>query len=1035
MSDVQTRPTASRGRGAPRGGRGGFSSRGGRNASRSAAATNGDAKHDSESNALPSLEDQGEIGDLNKQYGTKVSLIKEMFPDWTEVDILYALKETDGDETTTIERMAEGTISQWGEVSKQKKDKSKSKSKDTFTTTTGADAPATNARSATRGGRPEGGRGRGRATERGGRGAARARPSQATTNGPAKETQPLSVPTEESSAWDTTKTADDGGWSAAAANATPWDANATATDAPSAAPSSAPAKSAAPEPAKSAVIPQGTAKTWASMLRQSTVPKPAPQPPKETPAHKPEPAVEPLPAPAEQIVPEPEPEPEPVAAETPAESQQEQTPAENPPTVVLPEVALPPSKDQLTETNLEQVVDESHPPVTETAASEAADSWDPRAAQASATATPISASQAQHQAPKASSNSGFAATANRATDRTPVPRAPSHTQRRFLNQEEAVRMPQAASQQLERTTLQFGAFNLNESEDDIDGDREEPETRAQPPADSPVTQPRASLPPAPAAAAPEAFPAQKPQVALPPTTGPSGTAFPTSQEAARAAFGDFQSYDTNANPAAPAPPTAPAAQQQPTPQGTLPDPVSLDPSIQQIGRSTLTSPPQPAPAAQPQAQPAAQQFSRFGQQTAQEQTAFPPKPFDSYNQGTPTAPQSQFEGFPSQQQSQPQSQQPGGAYSSAADQYSSFYTADQQNRPPYNYYAQNYGQQQQQTSQAQPDSGLAARAGFAGYGASQADLASQYPQSANQTRFGTAVAQDPSSGNTTPNPTAQGQPQPGQAHPQAHAGQQQQQQQQQHGSHFYNQPYGGYGQYYSNYMNQYGGYGQGGFGPYGKGAGLYGQPHHYGISQQTPFDHTSSPAAGYPQASLHRADSGVGSGLGDYGRAGSAQSGAQPALGSAGFGGIDSFGRATSYGQAGQSFNAPSTQPGGAASSSEDLKPFGDAKAASGPSPSLVGARPGSATNTGPSQAGLPPPQSAQQGIGYGGYPSHLQGAHGLHGAQTGATGYGIGAGSAQAHQNSPYSGYGGFGAGNSYYGSAPRHGGWGANYGGGSNF
>lgn len=108
MSDVQTRPAASRGRGTPRGGRGGFSSRGGRNASRSAVATNGDAKHDSEFTALPSLEDQGEIGDLNKQYGTKVSLIKEMFPDWTEVDILYALKETDGDETTTIERMAEG---------------------------------------------------------------------------------------------------------------------------------------------------------------------------------------------------------------------------------------------------------------------------------------------------------------------------------------------------------------------------------------------------------------------------------------------------------------------------------------------------------------------------------------------------------------------------------------------------------------------------------------------------------------------------------------------------------------------------------------------------------------------------------------------------------------------------------------------------------------------------------------------------------------------------------------------------------------
>ena len=114
MSDVQTRPAASRGRGAPRGGRGGFSSRGGRNASRaaaaSAAATNGDAKHDSDSNALPSPNDEGEVSDLNRQYGDNVAVIKEMFPDWTPIDILYALKETDGNLTVTIERMAEGKL-------------------------------------------------------------------------------------------------------------------------------------------------------------------------------------------------------------------------------------------------------------------------------------------------------------------------------------------------------------------------------------------------------------------------------------------------------------------------------------------------------------------------------------------------------------------------------------------------------------------------------------------------------------------------------------------------------------------------------------------------------------------------------------------------------------------------------------------------------------------------------------------------------------------------------------------------------------
>lgn len=237
--------------------------------------------------------------------------------------------------------------------------------------------------------------------------------------------------------------------------------------------------------------------------------------------------------------------------------------------------------------------------------------------------------------------------------------------------------------------------------------------------------------------------------------------------------------------------------------------------------------------------------------------------------------------------------------------------------------------------------------------------------------------------------------------------------------------------------NQYSGYGGGGFGPYSGKGGVYGQPHHY----QHPYDqHGSTPATGYPQSSLHRGDSGAGSGLDNYGRAGSAQAAGQPGLGSSGFGGIhDAFGRGgSSYGaQTGQAFNAPSSQPGGA-SVNDDLKPFGDAKAGPGPSPSLgsAHARPGSATNTGPTQTGLPPAQSAQQGMGsYGGYPNHLQGHGGLHGTQSGTSGYGMGGGNSQPHQNSAYTGaYGGFG-GNSYYNNShpQRGGGWGNNYGGGA--
>lgn len=109
MSEVQSRPGASRGRGSGRGGRGGgLSTRGGGRAGNRAPATNGDdSKHDTDS-SLPTLEDEGEVGQLNKQYGTKVAVIKEMFPDWSDVDILFALRETDGDENLTVTRIAEG---------------------------------------------------------------------------------------------------------------------------------------------------------------------------------------------------------------------------------------------------------------------------------------------------------------------------------------------------------------------------------------------------------------------------------------------------------------------------------------------------------------------------------------------------------------------------------------------------------------------------------------------------------------------------------------------------------------------------------------------------------------------------------------------------------------------------------------------------------------------------------------------------------------------------------------------------------------
>lgn len=103
MSEVQSRPAAPRGRGSARGGRGGFSSRGGRGGR--GHATNGDK---AETITTTSIEDEGEVGQLKKKYGNKVTTIKEMFPDWTDEDIVFALQETDGDLETTVDRITDG---------------------------------------------------------------------------------------------------------------------------------------------------------------------------------------------------------------------------------------------------------------------------------------------------------------------------------------------------------------------------------------------------------------------------------------------------------------------------------------------------------------------------------------------------------------------------------------------------------------------------------------------------------------------------------------------------------------------------------------------------------------------------------------------------------------------------------------------------------------------------------------------------------------------------------------------------------------
>lgn len=422
--------------------------------------------------------------------------------------------------------------------------------------------------------------------------------------------------------------------------------------------------------------------------------------------------------------------------------------------------------------------------------------------------------------------------------------------------------------------------------------------------------------------------------------------------------------------------------------------------------------------------PVNQQFGgRFGQAAMQDQSSFPPKqPYESFGQPPVTTASAGFDSFPA-----PTTQAPtAGAFSSAPADYSSYYTADQHGRGSYNYYTNQYNQHQGAGHNEGPSSH---QRPFGAYNAaSQNESLSQYPQSASQpSRYGAAAgAEAHNSGHNTPNPTTQAQQQAAaqSTGPQSNLHQQPPANSYPYGHPYYSSPF------YAQYMNTNygGGYNQGayGAGPYGKG--FYGSPSHYGSSHQGPYEHSSSPAtSGFAQSALGGRDTGLGSSIDNYGGRGGSGPAAAPGLSNNSFG-HDAFGRAGSayQSQGAQSFSGPGGQAG---SANDDLKPYGEAKAAGGPSPSLAAAaRPGSATNNTPGQSGLPPPQSGAQGMGgYGGYPSHMGGGHGLHGAQTGGSGYGLSGAGAQGHGNNPYGGYGAYNAAFNSYGR--QQGGWGSNY------
>lgn len=677
MSEVEARPPPTRGRSSTRGGRGGFGRGGPRGPRKPTNGTVNDTPQVEES-----LEDQGELGEMKKKYSAELGMLKDMFPDWTDVDLVFALQEADGDVPSTVDHITQGSVSQFAEV-KKTKDRARSKAKEEPTMAGATDKPTT------RGGRGRGGfegarGGRARGSERGRGGSRGGRGGHATTNGTPKDAGSTSVPTHDSAAWGdkaATETAN-GGWDTATPDATADAAGGGQDAAQSQWANMAVAETmpaATTEAAKSSLIPEGGAKkSWASIFQPKLAP-PAPAAKQPSTAHPPPAEIMgPGEMAAQHHVEEHDSDalPAPPTVEEPiAEAPLEPSPLEAQSMTDGEELAITPSKDPLTEANVEHLPDESHPPSSQTVASTIG-SMDPR------NLTPLPSTQ---QAPIGRPPmGGYAASAYRATGQ---PGRSASFQRRVLEQQEPVVMP--GHNAVDRAAVQFGSMGINgEPGLDVDEDREDAETR-QAPQHSPPSQPKTSLPPAPR----QMMASQEPGM-------PEGLPTPK---------------------AAPGLPPASHQNQQQMQEATMAPGLTQD---------------------QAQMNPSYNQYARYGQPSMQQEPhAQQHKAFDPFSHQAQATQYDQYgthaQQLPQQQQQQQQSQSGFGSLSSAPNDYSSYYTTTQEPRNSYNqYYGSSYGPQDARSQAAQghqphQDLGLGQQRSASGFGAGsqhESAFASQAPQ-------------------------------------------------------------------------------------------------------------------------------------------------------------------------------------------------------------------------------------------------------------------------------------------------------------------
>lgn len=504
-------------------------------------------------------------------------------------------------------------------------------------------------------------------------------------------------------------------------------------------------KTATTEPPKSSIIPQNTTKSWASML---ATPKVAPVTAKPAPA-----APAPIQSEAVGGADLTEAVPEDNTAQIEDSSAFESAaPLDNEETLdnrdvqaddtaagvdkaLENELQLEPTKDELTEEALQHVPDVSVPINTETVASTI------DASSMIGSSTPYASSQ---QVPTLGSRppmGGFATSAWKATG-TP---GRSSSFQRVMEQQQAVVMP--GNHGVDRAAVQFGSMGLGAENNpmDVEEDREEVETRAQPPQEPMQAQPKASLPPAPQQAAEqpvhESMHTPKPAPGL-----------------------DMPSHAQGGQG------SQPGASQQTSQTGN---------AYGQYGR-----------------------YGGFGQDygaSQKTQDAFSQQLGYSQSQQDTSSgygAQSQSTG-PTSQQGQSQQSQVGG-FSHGQSDYNSQYSNEQSRGGYQNYYGSSFGNP---SSGTQHDQSAQSQRASSGYGAEHSAYGGTNHSNQNQSRF----LESQQSGSNTPVPTAATQ-QPNSQPP--HQAQNAQQQSHGQGGHAGGYPYNNNnnsyygGSYYGSYMNQ-----------------------------------------------------------------------------------------------------------------------------------------------------------------------------------------------------------------------------------------